>query len=358
MVSQIINPLELNIIKILFLCAAATILALLWTPILLKFLYHHKLWRKSARTVAIDGQPATVFYNLHKEREVKVPRMGGILIWATTIFSALLFAVLAKLSDNFWLQKLDFLSRDQTWLPLAVLLAASLLGLGDDILQVLGKGKYTAGGITFTGRLFVVFCIGLVGALWFYFKLDWHTLHIPLVGDIEIGFWYIPLFILTVIACWSGGAIDGIDGLAGGAFGIIFLAFAIIAFASTQYNLAAFCAVLSGTLMAFLWANIPPAKFYMGETGIIGLTSTLAVVAFLTNSVLVLPIIGGLLVLESSSVIIQLVSKRFLKKKFFLCAPIHHHLEAKGWLPAQVTMRFWLIGLVLAIIGIALKLLG
>lgn len=358
MVSQIINPLEINVIKLLVLCAFSIAAAFLWTPFLLKFLYKYQLWRKKARNIAIDGKPAPVFYQLHKDREVNVPRLGGILIWATAIFVVFFFAVLSRISSNFWAQKLDFLSRDQTWLPLATLLAASLLGLGDDILQIFGKGKYTAGGMRFTRRLLVVFFIGLVGAWWFYFKLERHTLYLPGIGDWEIGFWYLPLFVLTVLACWSGGVIDGLDGLSGGVFGIMFLAFAIIAFAGSQYNLAAFCAVLAGAILAFLWFNIPPAKFYMGETGIIGLTSTLAVVAFLSNSVIVLPIIAGLLVLESGSVIVQLVSRKVFGKKIFLCAPFHHHLEARGWLASQITMRFWILGMVLAIIGIAVRLLG
>jgi phospho-N-acetylmuramoyl-pentapeptide-transferase len=359
MVSQIFNPIEVQIIKIFALCASSLLIAFLWAPCLIKFLYRYQLWRKSARTKTIDGKPAPVFYGLHKEREVSVPRLGGVLIWVTVILVAFFFAWLNKLfPGHFWFQKLDFLSRDQTWLPLITLLAASLLGLGDDVLQIFGKGGYKAGGLSFTRRLIVVFLIGLIGALWFYSKLEFQTLHVPFVGDVAIGFLYIPLFILTVLACWSGGVIDGIDGLAGGVFGIIFMAFGIISLAGAQYNLAAFCMVLAGAIMAFLWYNIPPAKFYMGETGMIGLTATLAVVAFLSNSVLVLPIIGGLLVVEAGSVIIQLLAKKILKRKIFLCAPFHHHLEAKGWLPQQITMRFWLINIVLAIVGIAIRLMG
>lgn len=348
----------INIIKILFLLAFSSFLAVLWTPVLTHFLYKHKLWRKTARTKTIDGKPAPVFYGLHKEREVAVPRLGGLLIWLTTLFIAFFFAAMAKIFDGFWLEKLNFLSRDQTWLPLATLVAAALLGLGDDILQILGKGKYTGGGIRFTRRLAVVLLIGIVGACWFYFKLEWHTLHIPLVGDLEIGFWYLPLFVITVLACWAGGVIDGLDGLAGGIFAIMFAAFSIIAFSRMQYNLAAFSAVITGTILAFLWFNIPPARFYMGESGMIGLTATLAVVAFLTDSVLVLPIIGGLLVIEVSSILIQLFSKKFLGKKIFLSTPIHHHLEAKGWSPAKITMRFWILGMVFAVIGVVIRLLG
>jgi len=238
------------------------------------------------------------------------------------------------------------------------LVAGALLGLSDDILQIFGKGKYIGGGIRFTRRLLVVLMIGVVGAWWFYFKLGWHTIHIPGNGDIEIGFWYLPLFVITILACWAGGIIDGIDGLSGGVFSIMFGAFSIIAFANAQYNLAAFCAVLAGITLTFLWFNISPARFYMGESGMLGLTVTLATIAFLTDSIVILPIIGGLLVIEVGSVILQLISKKFFHKKIFLCAPIHHHFEAKGWPPAKITMRFWILGMIFAIIGVTIRLLG
>lgn len=347
-----------NAIKVLGLAAVASALAVLWCPILTRFLYKHKLWKKEARTKTISGEEASVFYGLHKERETRAPRFGGLLIWVTTVVVIFLFYLLAEISGNPWLQKLNFLSRGQTWLPLFTLIVASLVGLADDIFQVSGKGKYVGGGLSLGRRLLMVVLIGLIGGLWFYSRLGWDTIHIPLVGDFSIGFWYIPLFILVIVACWSGGIIDGLDGLAGGTFASIFGAFAIIAFSQGKIELASFCSVILGTLFAFLWFNIPPARFYMGETGILGITTTLAVVAFLTDSVIVLPIIAGLLVVESGSAILQLLSKKIRKKKIFLCAPLHHHFEAKGWPPYKVTMRFWIIGIVLAIIGVAIRLLG
>lgn len=215
-----------------------------------------------------------------------------------------------------------------------------------------------AGGLRFSHRFLLIVLIGLAGGWWFYSKLGWHSIHIPGNGDLNLGGFYIILFVLVTLASWSGGVIDGIDGLSGGAMAIIFTAFSIIAFSQGRYDLAAFSAAVVGSLFAFLWFNIPPARFYMGETGIIGLTATLAVITFLTDSVLVLPIIAGLLVLESGSVILQLGAKKFLKRKIFLAAPIHHHFEAKGWRPERITMRFWVIGMVLAILGIAIRLLG
>ena len=352
------TPLTFNVIKVFGLASIASIIAILWCPLLTNFLYRYKLWKKTARQKAISGEPAVVFNSLHKEKEVGTPRMGGLLIWMTTLLVVFLFFVLSLIFPDTWLAQFNFLSRGQTWLPLFTLVTASILGLVDDILQVAGKGKYIGGGLSLKKRLFIIILIGLIGSIWFYQKLGWDMVYIPFLGDISIGLWYIPLFILVMVACWSGGVIDGLDGLAGGVFASIFGAFTIIAFSQGKIDLAAFCAVIAGTLFAFLWFNIPPARFYMGETGMLGLTTVLSVVAFLTDSVYVLPIIAGLLVVEVLSVLIQLLSKKFRKRKVFLSTPIHHHLEAIGWPSYKVTMRFWIIGIVLAIVGAAIRLLG
>ena len=349
--------LTLSVIKIFSLAAITSFLAYLWCPILTNFLYKHQLWKKAARQKAISGEDATVFNSLHKEKEVGTPRMGGLLIWITVVLVIFLFYFLSLIFPGTWLAQLNFLSRGQTWLPLFTLVVASLVGLADDFLTVRGWGKYIGGGISFKKRFLIVVLIGLIGSIWFYQKLGWDVVYVPFVGDISIGLWYIPLFILVTVACWSGGIIDGLDGLSGGTFVSIFGGFTIIAFSLGKMDLAAFCAVILGALFAFLWFNIPPARFYMGETGILGLTSVLAVLAFLTDSVYILPIIAGLLVLEVLSVIIQLLSKKFRKKKIFLSTPIHHHFEAIGWPSYKVTMRAWIIGVVLAIAGVAIRLL-
>jgi len=350
------TTLIFNVIKVFSLAAVASAFAILWCPLLTNFLYKHQFWKKSARVKAMSGEDAVVFNNLHKEKEVGTPRMGGLLIWITVVVITFLFYILSLIFPGTWLEQFNFLSRSQTWLPLFTLVVASIVGLADDFLVTKGWGKYIGGGISFKKRLLIVILIGLIGSIWFYQKLGWDVIFVPFLGDVSIGFWYIPLFILVTVACWSGGIIDGLDGLAGGTFASIFGAFTIIAFSSGRYDLATFCAVITGTLFAFLWFNIPPARFYMGETGILGLTTVLAVIAFLTDSVYVLPIIAGLLVIEVLSVIVQLISKKIRKKKIFLSTPIHHHFEAIGWPSYKVTMRAWIIGIVLAFIGVAIRL--
>jgi phospho-N-acetylmuramoyl-pentapeptide-transferase len=347
-----------NAIKVFGLLAAAFVAAILWTPLLTKYLYKYQLWRKEVRTASPDGTKTPLFAALHKDRETKVPRLGGVLIWVTILVIASGVWLLAQATDIPFLDKANFFSRNQTWLPLFTLLAASLLGAADDLAQVWGKGKYVAGGIRFRHRLLVVFLIALAGAWWFYFKLDWRTIYIPGYGDLYLGLWYIPLFIGAMILLFSSSIVAGIDGLAGGVFGAAFAAYGGIAFFRGQIDLAAFAGVVLGAILAFLWFNIPPARFYMGESGIIGLTTSLTVVAFLTDSVVVLPVIGAILMVEVASDVIQFASKRLRGKKVFLIAPIHHHFEAIGWPPHKVTMRFWIISVVAAILGMAIALVG
>jgi phospho-N-acetylmuramoyl-pentapeptide-transferase len=353
-----------NLVRILALAALSVGIGFLLAPCLIGFLNKIQFWKKEAREKTITGEKAEVFHALHSEKEITVPRGGGILIWGSVLAVIFIAFGLSFLSNPWWIKYINFLSRGETWLPLFALVAGALVGLLDDSLTVYGRGKYVGGGMGFKRRLLIVFLIGLIGGWWFYFQLGWDTIHIPLLFDLSTGYdlflgvWIIPLFVLVIIASWAGGVIDGLDGLSGGVFATIFGAFSIIAFFQGSPDLATFCAIITGTLFAFLWFNIPPAKFYMGETGILGLTSTMAVVAFLTDSVAVLPIIAGLLVIEVGSIILQLLSKKFRKKKIWLSTPVHHHFEAKGWPSYKVTMRFWVIGIVLATVGVAIRLLG
>lgn len=207
-------------------------------------------------------------------------------------------------------------------------------------------------------RFLIYTVIAIIGAYWFYYKLDWTTIHVPFVGNFDIGIWYIPLFIFVIVStAFSVNEIDGLDGLAGGTLLTSFAAFGVIAFVQGNYNLATFLAVIIGTLLAFLWFNIHPARFFMGDTGSMSLGVTLGIIVMLTNSVFFLPIIGFLFVLESLSVIIQVLSKKLRGKKVFISAPFHHHLEAIGWPEAKIVMRFWVMSGVFAVVGLIVFLL-
>lgn len=353
-----------SVIKILILTVASSITGFILAHYLIPFLVKIKFWKKKPREKTIDGSEATVFLSMHSEKETTVPRGGGLVIWLSVAIVLIVTAIVSSISDVWWIKNLNFFSREQTWIPLFALFSASILGLLDDISVVYGKGKYIGGGLTFKMRMLFVILIGLIGGSWLYFKLGYSSISIPLIFnfptgiEIPLGLFYIALFVIVGLASWASGVVDGIDGLAGGTFSSIFAAFAFIALTQGQYDLAAFCMLIFGALFSFLWFNIPPAKFYMGETGALGLTMTMTVVAFLTDSIAVLPIIGGILVVETGSVIIQLLSKKFRKKKIWLSTPIHHHLEAIGWKPYQITMRFWFMSVILAMLGVAIKLMS
>ena len=178
-------------------------------------------------------------------------------------------------------------------------------------------------------------------------------MHIPFVGDFHIGIWYILLFIFVLVAtAFSVNETDGLDGLAGGTLLTAFGAYGVIAYAAGLYDLAAFCGVIIGALLAFLWFNIYPARFFMGDTGAMSLGITLGIIAMLTNQFLLLPLIAFIMMIESASVIIQTISKKLRGKKIFLSTPLHHHLEAKGWPETKVTMRFWIISWIVMAIGL------
>ncbi len=348
----------LNILKVFGLAAFSFYVGVLMTPVLAHYLYKYKAWKKTEGKKALTGEEATVVNKLQAGQENRTPRMGGILIWFSVLFITFLFWGLFKIFPTELTGKLNFLSRSQTWLPFFALIAASLIGLVDDLLQVLGKGKYIGGGLSLTKRITLVSLIGLIGGWWFFYKLGISSVLIPFVGHFDIGLFFIPFFIIVMLAVFSGSPIDGLDGLAGGIMASIFAAYTGVAFFQNQIDLAAFCAVLTGAILAFLWFNIPPARFYMGETGMLGLTAALTVVAFFTDSVLVLPIIAFPLAATTASDIIQIFSKKFRNKKVFLAAPIHHHFEAMGWPSYKVTMRFWVIGIIFAIIGMVIILIG
>ncbi len=347
----------INFFKVFSPGTIAFFIGIAITPIVSGFLYKHKMWKKKAGKIAPDGTATPIFDALHKEKEVGTPRMGGVVIWASVLVTTIAFWLAGEIWPATIFEKLNFLSREQTWLPIFTLIIASTIGLIDDLMQIKASQNNYVGGLNFSKRLIFVTILAVIGAFWFYFKLE-TDLHIPFYGAIDIGWWLIPLFILTMIALFSSSVIDGLDGLSGGVMAIIFGAYGVIAFFQNQIDIAAFCAVITGGTLAFLWFNIPPARFYMSETGILGLTTTLTVIAFLTDAVVTLPIIALPLVATSASNIIQMTSKKLRGKKVFLVAPLHHHFEAMGWPAYKVVMRYWIIGIIAAAIGIVITLIG
>jgi len=350
-------PAAMAALKIWILGTLSFVIAILWTPALTHFLYKYKIGVKIKKT-SVDGQKAPIYHGLHKDKS-GTPSMGGALVWMTVLFLAVFMYFVTPFFSAKIITRLDFLSRSKTWLPFFALISAAILGAFDDIFSVRGWGTNKGGGIRFLYRFGWLVAIAIAGALWFYFKLDYSSVHIPGIGDLELNLWYIPFFVFVVLAtAFSSNITDGLDGLNGGILLIAYAAFGVIAFAQNKIDLAAFCAAIGGALLAFLWFNIYPARFFMGDTGAVSLGATLAVIAMLTNSVLVLPIICLVYVVEAGSVIIQLTSKKLFGKKIFLSTPIHHHFEALGWPETKVTMRAWILTGVTAGIGLIIGILG
>jgi len=339
---------HLSLIFISF--TSAFILAILLTRPFISLLKKYKI-HKQIREVDASGEKASIFHALHIKKQGTLT-MGGILIWGTTLIIVLLSRVLSYFG---WIDH-ALINRKETWLPLATLAAVGLLGAVDDYFNIRGKGK--SKGINIKPKMLWLLLFALLGGLWFHFKLGYDQFHMPGVGDIYLGWLYIPLFMLVIIS--SANAVnftDGLDGLAGGLLCIAFASFGVIAFAKGLLILAALCAVLGGATLAFLWNNIAPAKFYMGDTGSLSLGATLGVIAMLTDSFIPLILIGFVFVVETLSIIIQLISKKFFHKKIFKVAPLHHHFEACGWPETLVVMRFWMIGIIFAMFGLILALL-
>jgi phospho-N-acetylmuramoyl-pentapeptide-transferase len=357
----------IDVVKMFLPAVIAFIIGISITPIVSHYLYKHKMWKKKSVEKTLDGRPATISASLHNDENRKTPKMGGVVVWISAFTTALLVWIIAQVfPDTF--TKLDFVSRNQTWIPIATLLLGGLIGCVDDFLNTYGDGNgggYVGGGLSLKKRLLLVGTVSLLCALWFYFKLDVTSIGLPFYGDLFVGILFIPIFLIVTIGIYSGSVIDGVDGLSGGIMASIFAAYGGIAFYQSQIDLATLCAVIVGGILAFLWFNIPPARFYMSETGMMSLTLTLAVIAFMTDSlgggygVIVLPIIAFPLVATSASNIIQMTSKKFRNgKKVFLVAPIHNHFQVLGWPSYKVTMRYWIIGIICALAGLIIALIG
>ncbi|MBI4837351.1 MAG: phospho-N-acetylmuramoyl-pentapeptide-transferase [Candidatus Portnoybacteria bacterium] len=339
-----------QIARILGLTALAFVIAMAWTPALTHFLYKYRLGKQ------IRSEGAPVFNSLHQKKE-GTPTMGGVLVWGTALLLAIVSWLISKIGIDGLFDKINFLSRNETFLPIGVLVTSALIGMADDLLGIFRIGP-KGGGLKMRHRLLLYTTIAFIGAWWFYVKLEWDLIHIPFVGNFNIGLWYILAFVFIIVATtFSVNETDGLDGLAGGVLLVAYGAYGTIAFSQGHYNLAAFCGVIIGALIAFLWFNIYPARFIMGDTGAMGLGVTLGVIAMLTNQFLLLPFIAFIPVIESASVIIQVLLKKIRGKKIFLSTPIHHHFEAIGWPETKVTMRFWILSGIFASLGLILAFL-
>ncbi len=331
-----------ELIAITVLSVAAFVLSMVLTPLYTYFAYRYKFWKRQ-RTTSTTGELLEVFTKLHaKKFERNIPTMAGIIGVVAIIVITLFFN----------------LERGQTYLPLAALIGGGLVGLLDDIINIRGK-KLGVAGLRSSLKFIMIIGLSLALGWFFFFKLEFGSVHIPFAGDWNLGWLIIPLFAFAVTATSNAVNIsDGLDGLAGGLLMTSYGAFGAIALMQGQFMLAGFCFTVIGALLSYVWFNIHPARFFMGDVGSFAFGTSLGVVAMLTNTLFLLPVIGLLFVVEAGSSLLQITSKRLFKRKIFISAPIHHHLEAKGWPETKVTMRFWVISCITAFIGIILALAG
>lgn len=336
------TTLSAQLIHILLQGFLCFVLAMGLTPIYTHFAFKLKLW-KQVRDTSTTGEKAPVFHKLHAAKHKRnIPTMAGIIgIVSVTVVMLLMN----------W-------SRNQTYLPVFGLVAAGAVGFLDDFINIRGNGKGIAG-LRSSLKFLLILGIALVGGLYFFFRLGYSSIHVPGVGGFEISWLYIPLFVAVVVATANAVNIaDGLDGLAGGLLAAAFGAYAIVAFAQGNYGIAGFCIAMVGAVLAYTWFNIFPARFFMGDTGSFAFGTALGIVAMLTNSVFILPVIAAVFVVEAGSSAIQIFSKKVFKRKIFLSAPLHHHLEAIGWPETKVTMRLWIIGAVSASLGMLIGLIA
>lgn len=331
------------LVRIFLLGFMSFLVSMIITPIYTTAAYKGQWWKK-ARTDSWGGGAAKVYSKLHAAKHKRqIPTMAGIIFVATIALVTLCFN----------------LNRGQTWLPLAAMVGAALVGLLDDIMNIRSSGKGVAG-MQSTLKFTLYSLVAVIGGWWFFDKLDVTTLYLPGFGDVFVGWLIIPIFWFVVVATANSVNIsDGLDGLAGGLLSSSFLAYAVISAIQGKYALAAFCVTVVGALLSYTWFNIHPARFFMGDVGSFALGTALGVIAMQTDTVYVLPVIGAVYVMETGSVIINRVSRKLRHgKKVFLSSPIHHHFEALGWPETKVTMRFWIIGQVAAVLGLIVFLLG
>ncbi len=343
---------EISLVAILGYAFLAFAIGLFLTPWFISFLRRNKLG-KQLRVETVDGREASIFRKYH-ENKMGTPTMGGLLIWGSILITVLFSRGLSY----FGIVENSLLQRGQVYLPLFMLVTLGVLGAFDDYLNIIGVGKKR--GLDVMPKILSLLVLATIGALWFYFKLGYAEISVPFYGTLTLGWWYIPLFMFVIIGTANAvNVTDGLDGLAGGLLVLAFGGFGVLAYVEGLAVLAAFCAVCAGAIAAFLWHNVPPALFFMGDTGALALGGTLGVIAFMNDDVLLLPLIGFVFVIEMLSVIIQLTSKRLRGgKKIFKAAPLHHHFEALEWGESKVTMRLWIIGAFFVFLGLIVGMVG
>ena len=270
------------------------------------------------------------------------PTMGGLLILA---------AIVAFTAGG------NLIGRQSIALPLAVMLALGALGFLDDLGSLRGRFSGLAA-LNKRVKFLAFLALGIAAAYGLYEELQLSSLNVPYGDRYDLDFWYVPIAVFVIVFTAGGVAVtDGLDGLAAGTTAVAFAAYGAIALHQEQTYLAAFCFTVAGAVLGFLWHNSYPAQMFMGDTGALALGGGLATVAFMTGQWLVLPLVGVVFLLEGASDVIQVGYYRLTGgKRIFHMAPLHHHFEKLGWSEPRVVVRFWITGILGALVGTILAL--
>ncbi|MEK7471687.1 MAG: hypothetical protein AAB624_00390 [Patescibacteria group bacterium] len=361
-VRVVIEITKLDVIKILLPALVSLVVGLLSTPMLLKIMTEFDWRKKKSVSKTIDGRPATLTATIDNEENKVLYRAGGLVVLTGAMFAVVLFRVLPIFfPDSSTLAQLNILSRNQTLIPILMFLGGAVIGFVDDMMivdRLQWFKKFVGGGLSLKIRIFGVLILAALCSWWLYAKLDISSVIVPFAGTWQMGWWYLPFALLVILGAYGTSNIDGVDGLSGGLNTTAFLAMGTIAVVNTQYDIAALCFAMVGGLLAFLWFNIPPARFMNSETGYVGQILCLATISLFIGVPLLLPIILLPAITAPVTVAVQLLSKKFRGKKVFLAAPVHIHLQLIGWPKYKVTMRYWIFAQVTALGALAIYLTG
>ncbi len=342
------------IIILTILLFSILINTLLFVPFI-NLLYKYKFRRQKQQTRDVFSKLTPIFDKLHNKKQ-GTPVGGGLLIILTT---ALFFPISLLAMKYFFVPITQVYRLDaEVKVIITTFLAFGLLGLYDDMKKSFSFIKGSFWGLRFRHKLFIEIIISIIIAYWLYAELKIDILHIPFIGVWDMGWLFIPFAALVIISFSNACNItDGLDGLVGGLLMIALITFLVIAASILDTPLSIFISLWLGGLIAFLYFNIYPARIMLGDVGALSFGATFAVVGLLLGKSMTLVIIGGAFILEVTSSLLQLLSKKYLGRKLMDVAPFHLWLQNKGWQEPKVVMRFWLLGITLSILGLWLALI-
>lgn len=327
---------------------------LLYVPFI-RLLYKWRFQRAKQKTLDAFEKRTPIFDRFH-QKKAGTPVGGGLLIIMLTTF---LFPLTLLIMKYFWIPITSvYPMGSEIKILLFTFLSFGILGLLDDAKKTFGVTSSKFFGLRLRHKLLLETVLAGIIGFWLVHDLKIDILYLPLLGVIEMGWWFVPLAILIIISFANAYNItDGLDGLATGVLVIALVAFWVISASILDSPLSVFIAIWLGSLLAFLYFNVFPARIFMGDVGALSFGATLAVVALILGKAPALVIIGGVFVVEVASSLLQLLWKKFFGRKLFSAAPLHLWLQNKGWPEPKIVMRFWVISIVFAIFGLWLSML-